>query len=126
MPLEFSEHVMLALAGGIGAVCRYVITLWFPGRGVAAILVVNLLGSLLLGISLAMLEISRGGVPWFALSGFCGGFTTFSTFAVQARDIVRNGSLSRMLALCAVHVALCTAAALFGWFAVAYALEASS
>ena len=79
----------IALAGGLGAVLRYVVTLVIPQRATAsfpvAILLVNITGSLIAGITLGAvaggaLELQVAMVVW---AGLCGGLTTFSTFAVD-------------------------------------------
>lgn len=83
-------------AGGVaGAALRWsvagdVVTGGFSWR----ILTVNLVGSLLLGVLLAG-EWSRPGarvaVHDAGAIGFCGGLTTFSTFAVEVAALVRSG-----------------------------------
>ncbi len=85
-------------AGGfIGAVCRYGVgllplreTTLFPVKTLA----VNLLGCFMIGIiaTLAMknlLPSLRWGL--FLQTGICGGFTTFSTFALETNVLLRNG-----------------------------------
>ncbi len=81
--------VWLALAGGVGAVVRFALTLALPRREAdsfpRAILVVNTVGSLVAGVTLGLvlvdaLTFDAALVVWV---GFCGGLTTFSTFAVE-------------------------------------------
>jgi CrcB protein len=81
--------VWLALAGGVGAVMRFALTLALPRREAdsfpRAILVVNTVGSLVAGVTLGLvlvdaLTFDAALVVWV---GFCGGLTTFSTFAVE-------------------------------------------
>ena len=78
----------VALAGAIGALARDALDRWLTARTPEAplpvgILVVNVLGSFLLGLLVGAGE----GMDerWLAVvgSGFAGAFTTFSTFAVQ-------------------------------------------
>lgn len=69
--------LLFALGGGLGAVARDAAGRVVPGHAVWATLAVNVLGSLALGLVVATLH------PSPLLLGFCGGFTTFSTFAVQ-------------------------------------------
>ncbi len=81
--------IAVAIAGFAGAVSRYSIGLAFPDNGESgfpwATLVINLAGSLLLGLLFGFA--SRGKAPpWFkeaAGTGFLGAFTTFSTFNGQ-------------------------------------------
>lgn len=83
-----ASWLLLVLAGGLGAVARFLldgVLRPVQGRFPWGIVVVNLLGSLLLGLVLGW---GRAGLlpdPWPAVLGvgFCGGFTTFSTAAVD-------------------------------------------
>lgn len=90
--------LQVALGGALGAVSRYL-------TGVAALRVfgasfpigtlsVNILGSFLMGIAFVVL-VARGGdasrlVP-FIMTGFLGGFTTFSAFSLDAFALLEKG-----------------------------------
>ncbi len=84
---------VIAVGGGVGSVLRYGLTRALPtaaGDFPLATLVTNLLGSLLLGaLVVAVTEVWR---PHRLLrpalgTGLLSGFTTFSTFAVEARGL---------------------------------------
>ena len=79
----------IALAGGFGAACRFAVEHWLHGsiddelrswwpRGT---FIVNVSGSLLLGV-LVGLNLDRT-VATVIGAGFLGGYTTFSTYAVE-------------------------------------------
>ncbi|MFZ2528738.1 MAG: CrcB family protein [Rhodococcus sp. (in: high G+C Gram-positive bacteria)] len=72
---------VVAAGGALGAVVRYGLATAFPGLWTIA--VINVVGSLLLGTLTAMIGPDR---LWrlFLGVGVLGGFTTFSTFAVDA------------------------------------------
>lgn len=83
--------ILVGIGAGVGAVCRYLLTvlgrrLW-PGKPVATMMI-NVLGAFLAGF--------LAGLPAFSafrvllLTGFCGGFTTFSTFMADAFILIRN------------------------------------
>lgn len=84
------------LGGGMGSVCRYSISLLIPSAWQAypwATLAVNVLGSFLIGLFLwwgAEKNISSVVRPLFVI-GFCGGFTTFSSFSVEVISMMREG-----------------------------------
>jgi fluoride exporter len=85
----------VALGGIAGASGRWMVgELW--GRNGAwpwPTFVVNLVGCLLLGMIAAQLPfVARRAVLWRdgLATGFCGGLTTFSTFAVEAAELIRQ------------------------------------
>ena len=59
-----------------------------------AILLANVLGSFLIGWAMGSL---KGDAYLFAAMGFCGGFTTFSSFALDTSALFRNGELKLAL-----------------------------
>ena len=80
----------------MGATCRWgVIELWPTGRNFPwAVFAVNVIGSFVVGVALAE-ESLHPAWEWWARDavgiGFCGGLTTFSTFAVEAAEFLRGG-----------------------------------
>lgn len=100
--------LLVALGAAVGAPLRYVLTRLdgeFPG----GLLLANTLGSGLLGVFAAL---SLGDHAWALLgTGFCGGFTSFSTFAVQSVDRpARSGAVYVV-----VTTALAVGACALGW-----------
>lgn len=79
--------VAVALAAGLGAVCRYLVNRVVVRRAPLGTLVVNVLGSFLLGLVVGS-DDSR--VVAVAGAGFCGGFTTLSTLAWEALQLPRR------------------------------------
>lgn len=82
------ELIAVGIGGAAGSAARYAISCWmlaghtllgFP----AGTFAVNAAGSLLIGILLESLSSAAAG--WLLVTGFCGGFTTFSTFSADAR-----------------------------------------
>lgn len=97
-------QVALALAGGFGAVLRFLVDQAISRRGSTAGMplgtaVINLTGSFLLGLVTGWWA-SAGGDPAVKLAigtGFLGGFTTFSTASVEAARLLRSGRATRGL-----------------------------
>lgn len=103
--------LLVAVGAAVGAPLRFLIGRWLDGRFPWGTLLVNVLGSFLLGIFSAMSLRQSLGESGYALvaTGFCGAFTTYSTFAVQVHDRgVRTGTayavwtLAGSLAACAL------------------------
>jgi CrcB protein len=109
----------VAVAGALGALLRYAVTRAFaarPSRLPWAVLVVNVAGSLVAGVAVA-LGSSFPLVPQLAVAGFAGGLTTFSTFSTETVQLVLEGR--RRAAI--VSVLLNLVGGIAG-FALAYAL----
>lgn len=91
-----SSVIFVGLGGAIGAVGRYLISL-LPYEGVFPILtfITNFLGALLIGFFTGLASESGYMSPnsqLFLKTGVCGGFTTFSTFSLEAKKLFENGN----------------------------------
>jgi len=98
----------VALGAASGAPIRYLVGLWLDRRLHWGTLAVNLVGSFVLGVLVGAAVEGR----WFALlgTGFCGGLTTYSAFAVQTVD----GGRRRGAAYVLVSIVGCLAMATLG------------
>lgn len=87
------EALFVFLGGGVGSVLRFGISGYFNGQFPYGTFTVNLLGSLLIGLVLGFFEKQIfTNVHVLALAvGFCGGFTTFSSFAAENLKMLQNG-----------------------------------
>jgi CrcB protein len=79
--------LLVALGAAVGAPARFVIASRLDGRWPRGTFAVNVGGSLLLGLFSAM-SLSAHEMALLG-TGFCGGFTTYSAFAVQTHDLGR-------------------------------------
>jgi CrcB protein len=91
-----SARAVAAVAGGgaLGALARYLLASAWPHPAGAfpwSTLVINLTGCLLIGALLASVHGHRPLVRAFLATGVLGGYTTFSTYAVETRDLVAAG-----------------------------------
>ena len=92
-------YVLAALGGALGALARWAVAEALPsspGGWPWATLVVNLTGCLLLGVLFAVLAARVPEPSWvrpFVGTGVLGGYTTYSTFAVEIVDLTRTGAV---------------------------------
>lgn len=90
-------YVVVAVGGALGALARYGVQLGLPhspGAWPWATVAVNLTGCLLIGLLLAVLLARAPDHPWlrpFLATGVLGGYTTFSTFSVDAVQLAEAG-----------------------------------
>ena len=89
--------LLVGIGSFIGGVCRYysqqIITRFLPSPLPYGTLAVNITGCFLIGIIYGLSE--RGNMlspEWrlFLATGFCGGFTTFSTFSYESMNLVHD------------------------------------
>lgn len=115
------QVVLVFLGGGLGSAMRYGLSKWLNASGSSipyGTLTANVVGSVLIGIVLgyamrnAMLS---QHMTLLLATGFCGGFTTFSTFAFENQTFLKNGDFlsfglytigSFVLALAAIFLGL--------------------
>ena len=90
----------VGLGGALGAISRYLIGLWVTGSfgqpGWMAMLSVNVAGSLMMGIMVALLTVSSlfsDPVRGFVMIGFLGALTTFSSFALDAYYVFQRSEM---------------------------------
>lgn len=91
-------YLYVAVGGVLGSLARFAVGGWAAGAGGPPIpwgtLLVNLLGSLLLGV--LMRALPEWGVSMEARAlltvGFCGSFTTFSTFGYETWALLQGGA----------------------------------
>ena len=88
--------VWVALGGALGAVARYGVSLLGARLGAAFVLptaAVNVTGSFAIGLAMTLLLARSTDPAWrlFLVTGFLGGYTTFSTFAFDALRLVDEG-----------------------------------
>ena len=115
--------LQVAAGGALGAVLRLGVTLGMarvagPGFPLG-VLTVNVLGSFLIGV-LVVLSFHRGfdHLNPFLITGVLGGFTTFSTFSLEALTLYERGAAGAAAAYVGLSVVLSLAAVALGAWAV--------
>lgn len=99
------------VGGFVGTCARYLVGRWcteaYPGSFPVGTLVVNLVGCLLIGLLYGIIErydaLSREHTL-LLVTGLCGGFTTFSTFALDTLTMIDRGAWATVAIYLAVSL----------------------
>lgn len=85
----------VAVGGAFGAICRYLISIIITTAFPIATLTINVIGSLLIGffMGLSCKGIISPEIKQLLAVGFCGGFTTFSTFTNESLNMIKAGDM---------------------------------
>ncbi len=90
------QLIMVGIGGGIGSIFRFLVSVmtskYHQGTFPLATFIVNLVGCLLIGLLIGALEQQSANhqLKLLLVTGFCGGFTTFSTFANENLYLLNN------------------------------------
>lgn len=118
------NYFWVALGSAVGGMGRYAVS----GLGVRFIsetfpwgtLAVNVLGSLIIGALAVILPVDTRLLTEaereLLMVGFCGGFTTFSSFSLEVMNLARNGDWATASAYAVGSVVVCLAAVAIGYF----------
>ena len=92
------EVLLVGVGSFIGGAARYQVSLLMPPAGNSfpwATFTVNIIGSLIIGMLWGWTSRCANvspGLTLFLITGFCGGFTTFSTFSKESLMLWQSGS----------------------------------
>ncbi|GHU22427.1 putative fluoride ion transporter CrcB [Spirochaetia bacterium] len=116
------NYVFIFIGGGLGAVLRSVSTICiksivhitFP----AGTLFVNIIGALLIGFLFSTFELHAvpDTVRLFFITGFLGGYTTFSTYSLETVQYVMNGNIKNALINILLNNIVCIIFVLLGMY----------
>lgn len=89
------QLLLVALGGALGSAMRYLTAILlarhYTGSIPLATLVVNVLGCFLIGLLIGLCS-ETTYLRLLFITGFCGGFTTFSTFTAESYVMFREGA----------------------------------
>lgn len=111
----FKALICAMLGGALGALLR--VACVFESLDIFFnILLINFLGSLVVGYVNFALSHERKLLKSFLVKGLCGGFTTFSTFSLICASEFKNGGYPCVLSYAALSLFICVAGAKVGVF----------
>ena len=93
------SFLLVFLGGGLGSGLRYLVTITMNQYSKVFLFgtfTVNMLGCLLIGLILGYAQKENtltSNQTLLLATGFCGGFTTFSAFANENLELIKNGEL---------------------------------
>lgn len=115
------NYIGIIIGGGIGAVLRYLSTqavqqLFFKNLFPLGTLLVNTVGALLIGFFFTTFESLTvpAGLRLFVITGFLGGFTTFSTYSLETVRFFINGNIKQGLLNILLNNGICILFVLLG------------
>ena len=113
--------LLVGFAGGMGSIARFLcqkyIYAWYPQPFPLGTFIVNIFGCFLIGLFYGLAEKGNILTPEWRLlltTGFCGGFTTFSSFAYENINLLKSGDFLYFGLYTSGSVVLGIAAAYFG------------
>ncbi|MBW8786067.1 MAG: fluoride efflux transporter CrcB, partial [Novosphingobium sp.] len=117
-------YLWIAIGSALGGMSRFAcsrgIALWMGETFPWGTIAVNVIGSFIIGFFATLTGadgrlIVAPDLRQFVMVGFCGGYTTFSSFSLQTLELIRNGDLAEAGGNILLSVAACMAAVAIGY-----------
>jgi CrcB protein len=116
------NYLLVLIGGGIGALLRYITTEFIKSiiniKFSVGILFVNCIGAFIIGFLVNLFGNSSIDVKWklFAITGFLGGYTTFSTYSLETVQYFISGNIKMAFMNILLSNVLCILFVLIGMY----------
>jgi len=114
------QLILVGLGGGIGSIFRFLVSRMIPfaqGSFPWATFIVNITGCLIIGLLIGLSfkhSFLDEDMKLLFVAGFCGGFTTFSTFSLENVHLYQSGNYLALFLYISLSVIIGFAAVLLG------------
>lgn len=113
--------ILIGIGGGLGSILRYltsfVVNKYFQSTFPYATFIVNIIGCLLIGIIIGLFErqfLMNSDLKFLFVVGFCGGYTTFSTFSAENLELLQSGNFLTAFLYITLSILICLLAVWLG------------
>jgi len=117
------NYIIIIIGGGIGSLFRYfttqIVNTVFNNKFLFGTIVVNCIGALLIGFLINIFDTYSLNMKWklFIITGFLGGYTTFSAYSYETVNYMLNGNIKYTIINILVSNILCIVFVFIGiWF----------